>query len=129
MSEPITVIGAVIDGPIAYREFPLEPSGCVGYCPHDFMHRHHYDHEVHVLDESESDVELAVEGEPFKTLRPGDKSLVKAMHNHFIRSVGPKPAKVRCEFQHRDKDGNVVPLYDVAVCVPEAYDFAAPTEA
>lgn len=122
-----TVIGATIDGPVGYRQFALEPSGCIGYCPHDYMHRHHYDHEVHNLKaekpgDPEGDVELAVEGEPFITLKPGDKATVVAMRNHFIRAL--QPARVRCEFQHRDKDGNVVPLYDVAVCVPEAYDFA-----
>ncbi len=124
MAEPIKVIGATIDGTIGYRQFLLEPSGCIGVCPHDLMHKHSFDHEVHNLPDSESDVELAVEGEPFRLLRPGDKATVIAMKDHFVRAVGPAKALIRCEFQHRDKDGNVVPIYSVDVCTPEAYDFA-----
>jgi len=137
VSEKTVVIGAVIDGPIAYREFLLEPSGCIGYCPHDFMHKHNYDHTVHNvriterpeywlenphIKPREGDVVLAIEGEPFKLLHPGESALVVAQKNHFIRSI--EPARTCCKFEHRDKHGNVVIEYDERVCVPDAYDFA-----
>lgn len=122
MPEYIEDLGGFVDGPIFYREFNIGPSGCIGVCPDDLMHKHNRPHIIHIL---EGRAKVAVKADPphFKTLNEGDTFLVEAFVEHLVQAVGGY-CHFRCEFFHYDKDGNRVPEFNTETYCKADYDFA-----